>query len=126
MNLWKLFPESLLEIQGILSLPLFAIPFYGYVLYALFKHQEHRKELVIFLFLTVAASLIMFFTLGPRIGLLVPPLMLFSVMLMPIALLTLNILKKHTPGIWVWALTSVAGCLHSLSWSVWLFALARS
>lgn len=125
MNLWNIFPE-LLHIESILSLPIFAIPFYLYVLYALIKHPKYRISLTIFLVLTLIASLTMFFSLGPRIGLFFPPLMLLSVMLMPLIMLTLQVSKKVNTGIWVWGITSVAGWLHSLSWVVWLFALARS
>ena len=125
MNLWIIFPD-LLHIEGILSLPIFAIPFYLYVLYTLIKQPKYRISLTIFLVLTLMASLTMFFSLGPRIGLFFPPLMLLSVMLMPLIMLTRQVSKKVNTGIWVWAITSVAGWLHSLSWVVWLFALARS
>ena len=125
MNLWNIFPE-LLHIEGILSLPIFAIPFYLYVLYALIKHPKYRTSLSIFLVLTLMASLTMFFSMGPHIGLFFPPLMLLSVMLMPLIMLILQVSKKVNTGIWVWGITSVAGWLHSLSWAVWLFALARS
>ncbi|MDQ7049809.1 MAG: hypothetical protein Q9M92_09795 [Enterobacterales bacterium] len=126
MNLWILFPKSLLQIEGILYLPIFVIPFYVYVLYAIVKHPENRTGLIIFLVLTLTASTTMFLLLGPRIGTIFPPLILLSVMLMPLGMLTLKIWQKDITSIWVWGLTSVAGCLHSLSWAVWLFALAGS
>jgi len=126
MNLWTIFPESLLSIEGILSLPILAVPFYLYVLFLLIKQPEYRIWLTVFLILSLMASLTMLFSLGPKIGLVFPPLMLISVMLMPIIMLIFHVTKKKNSGIWLWGITSVAGWLHSLSWVVWLFALARS
>lgn len=126
MNLWRIFPESLLNIEGILSLPMFAIPFYLYVLYAVVKHSEFRITLSMFLVASIGASSLMFLTLGPQIGKVLPPLLLLLVMLMPVVALCFQMVRKHSIGIWVWSITSIAGSLHSLSWAIWLFALARS
>lgn len=126
MNLWQVFPESLLDVTGILYLPYLAIAFYLYVLYTLIKQPEHRATLALFLGLTLSTSLVMVVSLGPRIGVVLAPLLLISVMLMPITMLVLKVLQKERAGIQTWAVVTVAGWLHSLSWVVWLFALARS
>jgi uncharacterized membrane protein len=126
MNLWIIFPEFLLQINGILYLPYFAVPFYIYVLYALVKHPKYRAQLSIFLTMTCIASSLMIFTLGPRIGTIIAPLTLLSVMVMPLCLFIYHMIKNIPIGKYVWGFTTLAGWLHSISWAVWLFALAGS
>jgi len=126
MNLWTLFPESLIQIKGILNLPYVAVSFYLYTLYGVYKHKEHRQQLLIFIALSFAASLTMFTSLGPSIGLFWPPLLLILVMLLPMLILFFQIREKDIMGIWVWSITTIAGWLHSLSWWLWLYALSNS
>jgi hypothetical protein len=126
MNLWVIFPEFLLKINGILYLPYYAGPFYIYVLYALVEHTRYRTQLAIFLTMTCIASSLMILTLGPRIGTIIAPLMLFSVMLMPLGVFIFHVVKNNNIGKLVWGITTLAGWLHSISWAVWLFALAGS
>ena len=129
MNLWKIFPDSLqilLDIEGIIYLPLFSLIFYLFCIYALVRQPQHRLSLGFFFGLTLIASVTMFLSMGPRIGLIFPPLTLLTVMLMPLTMLVIQIVKKDKKGIQTWSMASVAGWLHSLSWFLWLFALARS
>ena len=126
MNLWALFPESLIQIKGILNLPYIAISFYLYICYGIYKHKTHRQSLLIFIALSCAASLTMFTSLGPDIGVLWPPLLLIMVMLLPLLYLFFQIKEKDIMGIWIWSITTIAGWLHSLSWWLWLYALSNS
>lgn len=126
MNLWTIFPDYLLQIKGILNLPYFVLPFYLYVLYALIKQPAYRVSLILFLVLTLMASLIMIFSLGPSVGHIFPPLLLLSVMLMPLVMLIIQVVNSKRAGIRLWSIVSVAGWVHSLSWAVWLLALSRT
>ena len=126
MNLWVIFPESLLNINGILWLPYLTFLFYCYAAYSLIKYSVFRLHLTVFFALTLIASLIMFLSMGPRIGTIIPPLLLLMVMLFPLIILVTSVLKKDSKSIVLWSITTAAGWLHSVSWAVWLFALARS
>lgn len=125
MNLWTLF-QDLLHIEGILSLPKFVFPLYLYLLYALIKQHKYRQSLGVFLLLSILASVTMVLSLKPGSNTFFPPLMLLVVMLMPLIMLILQALKKVGDGIVLWAICSVAGGLHSLSWLVWFSAMAQS
>lgn len=129
MNLWNIFPgfiQNLLHIEGILSLPLFTLPFYLFCLYSLVRQAQQRISLGCFLILTLLASVTMFLSIGPGIGRIFPPLTLFTVMLMPLVMLIMQIVKKEKVGIRIWSMASIAGWLHSLSWLVWFLAIAGS
>lgn len=126
MNLWTLFPEALLQVNGILFLPYVGILFYFYVFFALVKHSEQRICLAIFVLLTVVASGIMLNNLGPGAGKIVPPLSLFIVMAMPVLMVIIQLIKKSYIAVRIWSLVTLAGLAHSISWSAWLFAMARS
>lgn len=126
MNLWFIFPESLLSIKGILLLPYFALPFYLYVIYPLIKQPEQRTRLVVFIILTLITSFTLFFSMGPAMGRVIPPLLLLVVMIYPVLILIHQVIKKNAVGILTWSMASIAGWLHSLSWLVWFFALAGS
>lgn len=126
MNLWHLFPESLLHIPGILKLPYLAILLYLFLLYALFRYPTERKLLSIFLVLSFIASSIMINNLHPGFGKVVPPLALLVIMLMPLSILLLRVSKKSYTNIHLWIIAILAGWSHSMGWGVWLFALAGS
>jgi len=126
VNLWNLFPEFLLKIDGILRLPYLAILFYLYVFYAMVKNAGERIYLTVFVLLTLVASVIMLKNMVPPVGKIIPPSTLLLVMIMPIAILVLKLYKKAYNEARLWFVVTLAGWLHSISWSVWLFALARS
>ena len=126
MNLWTVFPTSILHINGILYLPYLIIPLYLYVCYALFKEPKFRLMLSVFIMLTLVTSIILILSMGPGVGKVIPPVFLLSVMLMPLLLLCLCIAKKESAGIRTWGIATVAGWVHSISWVVWFFALAGS
>ena len=126
MNLWNLFPEFLLKIDGILLLPYLTILFYLYVFYAMVKNVGQRLYLTVFVLLTLVASVIMFKNIGPQAGKSIPPSTLLIVMIMPIVILVIKLYKKAYNEARIWFVVTLAGWLHSISWSVWLFALARS
>lgn len=126
MNLWNLFPECLLKIDGILLLPYLAILFYLYVLYAMVKNAGQRIYLIVFVLLTLVASVIMLKNMGPPVGKIIPPAILLMVMIMPIVILVIKLYKKAYNEARIWFVVTLAGWLHSISWSVWLFALAGS
>jgi len=126
MNLWSLFPESLLKINGILQLPYLAILFYLYIFYVGVKSTEERKNLIVFLLLTLLASVIMFISFGPQMGKVIAPLALLTVMVMPLIMLMFKLYNKTYSEARIWFMVTLAGWLHSMSWCVWLFALAGS
>jgi hypothetical protein len=126
MNLWTLFPDLLPVFSGILKLPYLVIPLYLPVIYFAVRASGERKALLVFLLLTLMASVIMVFNFGPHVGKVFPPLALLSVMVMPMLLLGINLYRKRFNVVLVWGLATLAGWSHSLSWSVWLFAMARS
>ncbi len=76
--------------------------------------------------LTLTASSYMVVQMGPQIGRVVAPLALIAVMALPSAMFMARLWKKNYNLILVWAMATRAGWLHSLSWTVWLFALAGS
>ncbi len=126
MNLWNLFPEFLLSINGILRLPYLTILFYIFVVYALIKNADQRKYIAVFLLLTLVASGIMFINQGPQIGKFIAPLTLLFVMVMPLIVMTIKLHNKSYREARIWLIVTSAGWFHSISWSVWLFALAGS
>ena len=126
MNLWSLFPEFLLGVNGILYLPYLAIPFYLYVCYALVNHVSERVYLIVFVLLTLLTSGIMLISMGPQIGKVIPPLALLAVMVMPLVMLLIKLYHKAYGEARIWFMVTLASWLHSMSWSVWLFALAGS
>jgi hypothetical protein len=48
------------------------------------------------------------------------------VMFAPVIAALKSIIREDKKGRTIWLTISIAGWLHSLSWVVWLFALARS
>ena len=139
MNFWALVPDFLLAIEGILYLPLLILPCYAICLFIFFrlrKAGEHQNNLITrrqealpfscFLMLSLIATTTMLLTLGPRIGTVIPPLLLLSNILFPAVFLLLGLLKKCSRSLRLWSVSSLAGLIHAISWSVWLMALARS
>jgi len=134
MNLWYLLPDYLLFSSVMLYLPLLILPCYFIclIIYVRLKqkHENARQReslpFYVFLLLSLIASLVMLKSLGPHIGLVIPPLLLLSNLILPLAFLFLSLLKTSDRSIALWVWSSLAGCIHALSWSVWLMALAGS
>ncbi|UGA53433.1 hypothetical protein [Vibrio sp. VB16] len=126
MNLWNLLPFSMIKIDYILNLPYAALLAYIYVLYAIGVHRNYRIKLMLFLVLTIIASGTMVLTMGPNIGRIIPPLLLILVMFSPVFELVKSLIYTDKKGTRIWLKIAIAGWLHSLSWVVWLAAMARS
>lgn len=126
MNLWSIFPEFLLFNHYILYLPYVALAAYFFVIYALVAFPTQRFKIALFLLLSMATTALMVTTFGPRIGTVIPPLMLLLVMLLPLLVLTEQIIKQNKVGVRIWVGVSLSGWAHSLSWIVWLMAAANS
>lgn len=126
MNLWELFPESIMSIKGILYLPYLALVFYAFVLFVFIKFSEFRLKLLPFIVVTIMTNIVIVMTLGPGMGLVLIPFLLLIIMFMPLLWLIPQCLAKNKKAMYVWAIVTVSGWLHSLSWVVWVFALARS
>ncbi|MEZ8826006.1 hypothetical protein AB6E04_16735 [Vibrio amylolyticus] len=126
MNLWMLFPDSILNISGILKLPYFAIVFYLFTFVFAFKLKNQRTLIMGFLSLSVISSLIMIANFGPQVGHVIPPLSLLLTAVFPSVVLIQHVLKRRHLLSFAWSVMTVAGILHGLSWGVWLTALARS
>lgn len=129
MNLWNFIPEFPVIINGVFYLPhLFYVTVLGYfyVIYALIKHAMHRPLLATFFLVSIIASTAMFTSLGPSIGKVFHPLLLLTVMLIPLSILSFHVIKKNKLGITIWTIATIAGWLHSFTWASWLYVLARS
>ncbi|MGF1765346.1 hypothetical protein [Aliivibrio kagoshimensis] len=126
MNLWALLPDLLPLGSWILQLPYLVIPLYLPLIYFAVKHSSERRKLLLFLLLSFIASTIMVFNFGPHVGKVIPPLALLSVMFMPVIILGSNLYRRRLHVVHIWGVATLAGWCHSLSWSVWLFAMAGS
>ena len=126
MNLWRLFPESILCIKGILYLPYLALIFYIFVLFILFKCPEYRMKIIFFILLTVFTNIISIMILGPSIGVVMIPLLLLLIMIIPIIWLISSCLERHKKNMIIGCVVTITGWLHSLSWVVWVYALSNS
>ncbi|WP_438463503.1 hypothetical protein [Marinomonas sp. PE14-40] len=134
MNLWNLLPDFLLFSSVVLYLPLLILPCYliCLVIYVRLnkKHENARKKeslpFYAFLLLSLIASTVMLKSLGPQIGVVIPPLLLLSNLILPLVFLFLSLLKASDRSVALWGGASLAGGVHALSWSVWLMALAGS
>ncbi|KJZ13592.1 hypothetical protein TW85_12885 [Marinomonas sp. S3726] len=134
MNLWNLLPDFLLFSSVVLYLPLLILPCYLTCLVIYFrlnkKHENARKKeslpFYTFLLLSLIASTVMLKSLGPQIGLVIPPLLLLSNLILPLVFLFLSLIKTSDRSVALWGWSSLAGGIHALSWSVWLMALAGS
>ncbi len=126
MNLWKLFPEQLIQVPGILKLPYIALGLYGAVLLALFIKKDLHRDIAILLGLSLIASTIMFYNLRPGFGTVLPPLSLLLVMIYPLAMVFISLYNRQRQLVKWWLFFWVAGVAHSLSWAVWLMALEGS
>lgn len=126
MNLWKLFPEQLIQVPGILKLPYIALGLYGAVLLALFIKKDLHRGIAILLGLSLIASTIMFYNLRPGFGTVLPPLSLLLVMIYPLAMVFISLYNRQRQLVKWWLFFWVAGVTHSLSWAVWLMALEGS
>lgn len=126
MNLWGLFPDSILSINGILYLPYLALVFYAVVLVIFIKFPVFRMKLLLFILITLITNFVIVMTLGPGMGRVLIPLLLLVIMFMPLIWLIPRCLDKNKKDIYVWSIVTVTGWLHSLSWVVWIFAMARS
>lgn len=134
MNLWDLLPDFLLFSSVVLYLPLLILPCYltCLVIYIRLnkKHENARKKeslpFYTFLLLSLIASSVMFKSLGPQIGVLIPPLLLLSNLILPLVFLLLSLIKTSNRSLALWSCSSLAGGVHALSWCVWLLALAGS
>lgn len=126
MNLWILFPESIMSIKGILYLPYLALVFYVFVLFVFIKFPEFRLKLLLFILITVITNVVIITTLGPSMGTVLIPLLLLVLMFMPLIWLISQCLAKNKKYMYAWSIVTISGWLHSLSWMAWIFALARS
>ncbi|WP_375749456.1 hypothetical protein [Vibrio sp. HN007] len=126
MNLWNIYPESLLRFEWMFYLQYPTLLAYLILILSMFKYINHRKQIALFIVLTLIANIYIFSTAGPGMGRVMIPLLLVSLVLLPLSLLFRNILLKATSGIMVYSLMSIAGLLHCLSWFTWLIALANS
>ena len=126
MNLWRVFPESIVSNNGLLLLPPSAALLYVFVLIALIKFPEVRVKILIFLFVTIITNIIIVATIGPNMGRVLIPLLLLSIMVLPLFWLLNQCRLKNRKTIYIFGIVTLAGWMHSLSWVAWIFALARS
>lgn len=126
VNLWTIFPASLIDIEYMLYLPFIAIVLYLYLLYALKKHTKERLKLTSFLLLILAASFTLWLNGRPSNSDVIAPLALLLVMLMPLFILTFKLYTRDHNASRVWAVAMVSGWAYSLGCWIWILALSRS
>ena len=134
MNLWNLLPDCLLDFNGIFYLPLLILPSYLACIVTFIRLDKvlisRRKKEVLpflcFLLLSLIAEIVMWTSIGPQIGKVIPPLILLSNLVLPLLLLISSLKTSSDRSVMLWGWASLAGGIHALSWSVWLMALASS
>ena len=127
MSLWTIFfPGYLIDIFGVWNLPLIAVPLYLYIFYALYIYPSQRIGLIAFLFLTAMAIGINVDGVRPNSNDIIKPLSLLAVMMMPVLISVFQILKKNYQLVLTWLIVALAGWALSLSWVLWLYAMAKS
>jgi len=126
MNLWHIFPESILSVNGILYLPYLTAFLYVLVIMIIVKFKEQRAKLSLFVLATAITNIIILMTLGPGMGNVLIPLLLLIIMVLPILWLIPQCITKNRKNTYIFSIVTIAGWAHSVSWVAWIFALARS
>jgi len=126
MNLWQIFPESILSVNGVLYLPYLSAFLYVLVIMIIVKFKEQRAKLSLFVLVTAITNIIIIMTLGPGMGKVLIPLLLLIIMILPILWLIPQCIAKNRKNTYIFSIVTIAGWVHSISWVAWIFALARS
>jgi len=125
MNLWVLFPESMLSVPGILKLPYIALLMLLLLLLTAWK-MKHFKLFLLYVLAVFLLDLYVLFTIGPGMGRIAIPLILISIVVAPVLLWLTAWLKKNKHSTLFWGAGSCFAVAHSMSWAVWIMALAGS
>ena len=125
MNLWVLFPESILSVPGILKLPYVALLMLLLLLLIAWKRKQ-IKPFLLFFSAVFLLDLYVLFTIGPGMGRIAIPLILMSIVAAPVTLWLFAWLKKDKHSALFWGAGSSFAVVHSMSWAVWIMALAGS
>jgi len=125
MNLWVLFPESILSVPGILKLPYLAVLMFLLLLLIAWK-TRHFKPFLLFVSAVFLLDLYVLFTIGPGMGRIAIPLILISIVVAPLTQWLVAWLKKDKNSTLFWGASSCFALVHSMSWAVWIMALAGS
>jgi hypothetical protein len=125
MNLWVLFPESILRVSGILKLPYIALLLLLLLLLVAWKKKQ-IKPFLMFISAVFLLDLYVLFTIGPGMGRIAIPLILISIVVTPVMLGLVAWLKKDKNSTLFWGAGSCFALVHSMSWAVWIMALAGS
>jgi hypothetical protein len=126
MNLWGVFPESILRVNGILYLPYLTVFLYVLVLLMLVKFKEQRAKLLLFVLATAITNIVIIMTLGPGMGNVLIPLLLLIIMVLPLFWLIPQCITKNRKNTYIFSIVTIAGWAHSIGWVALIFALARS
>lgn len=126
MNLWHIFPESMLRVNGLLYLPYLAVFLYALVLLMLVKYKEQRAKLLLFLLVTAITNIIIIGRIGPGMGKVLIPLLLLTIMVLPLLCLIAHCLAKNGKNTYIYGIVTIAGWVHGITWFMWIFAHARS
>lgn len=126
LNLWHFFPESLLDITTIFKLPYLVMLLYIGLFYIALNKLKTHITLVFFCIFSIAASTMMLINLQHSMGNIVPPLVLFSLVLMPLIQFIIKLYNHDYLNASIWLTATLAAYFHGISWCVWFFAIARS
>ncbi|WP_428086643.1 hypothetical protein [Candidatus Thioglobus sp.] len=126
MNLWHIFPELILRSSVILYAPYLTAFFYVLVLLMLVKFKPQRAKLLLFVLVTIVTNIVIIMTLGPGMGNVLIPLLLLIIMGLPLLWLLPQCMAKNRKNIYIFAIVTIAGWVHSIGWAATIFALARS
>jgi len=126
VNLWQVFPETLLQAPNILNFSYFTLVLYVVILAIAVKHKSQRKSLLIFLLASLLVSIYLIMSMRLGMEKVLPPLMLLLIIFVPVVKFCLSVVSGERANIKVWLLTVCASFSFALSWFVWILALTGS
>ena len=126
MDLWQIFPESVLHIPGILNLPYLSLVLYVVLVVIAITYQELRTGLVVFLLTSFFVSVYFVLSIRFGVGKFLPPLLLLAIILLPLMTLCFSIVKRDQKKFSVWFLALLTGVTFALNWFIWTLVLTGS
>ena len=129
MNLWAILPVSFYDFLwdiGARHFPMVSLAFYFGVLVVFYFYKEQRKQLTLFLLLSIG-TLIGVVTYGAHRNAVVVPLLLFTVMFYPFSMMVYcSLVARGRQEVFTWLLAFSAASLFSLGSAAWYVAIARA
>ena len=129
MNLWAILPVSFYDFLwsiGARHFPMISLAFYCGILVVFYFYKAQRKQLALFLILSLV-SLLGIVTYWAHRNAFTMPLLLFTTMFYPLCMIVYcSWVARDRQRIFTWFLAFSAGSLFSLGSAAWYVALART